>query len=193
MKHWEVQALVDFMYKGEVNVSQEEISTLLKAAEALQIRGLCGADRQQDSNAVSLPPETTLSDSGKLMLGHFFCKFVHYFLVGLFSIQYLCLGGRETPPAKRRKFPEQQPERREKQQPSVPTPKPANATPGPSVTSTPTSSSNDLAAVLGVPGPITASVTSAPFRETERNNSSKEAHSDEVVERVSALDVQIVL
>lgn len=64
MKHWEVQALVDFMYKGEVNVSQDEISTLLKAAEALQVRGLCGADRQQDSNAVSLPPETTVSDSG---------------------------------------------------------------------------------------------------------------------------------
>lgn len=67
MKHWEVQALVDFMYKGEVNVTQEEISTLLKAAEALQIRGLCGADRQQDSNAVSLPPETTVSDSGMFL------------------------------------------------------------------------------------------------------------------------------
>lgn len=76
MKHWEVQALVDFMYKGEVNVSQDEISTLLKAAEALQIRGLCGADRQQDSNAVSLPPETTVSDSGMFCFGDVYIHFL---------------------------------------------------------------------------------------------------------------------
>ena len=88
MKHWEVQALVDFMYKGEVNVSQEELNSLLVAAEALQIRGLCGSDqtstgnqqnsmRQQVSDeiripAVSLPHDTVLS-------------------------------GRETPPFKRRR------------------------------------------------------------------------------------------
>jgi len=76
MKHWEVQALVDFMYKGEVNVSQEELNSLLVAAEALQIRGLCGSDhssmgKQQSSPrqqvgenrlpAVTLPHDTVLS------------------------------------------------------------------------------------------------------------------------------------
>lgn len=37
---WQVQALVDFMYRGEVNVSQSGLQDLLKCAEALQIRGL---------------------------------------------------------------------------------------------------------------------------------------------------------
>jgi BTB/POZ domain len=37
MRFWEVRALVDFMYRGEVNVTQEELNSLLRAAEALQV------------------------------------------------------------------------------------------------------------------------------------------------------------
>jgi hypothetical protein len=37
IRPWEVQAIVDFMYKGEISVLQEQISSLIKTAEALQV------------------------------------------------------------------------------------------------------------------------------------------------------------
>ncbi|KAF2904819.1 hypothetical protein ILUMI_01355, partial [Ignelater luminosus] len=42
---WEVQAIVDFMYKGEISVGQEQLQSLIKAAESLQVRGLAHQDQ----------------------------------------------------------------------------------------------------------------------------------------------------
>lgn len=49
---WEVQAIVDFMYKGEISVVQEQLQSLIKAAESLQVRGLAnpfGVDKESTS------------------------------------------------------------------------------------------------------------------------------------------------
>jgi len=39
-----LEALLIFIYKGEVNIEQKNLPALLKAAETLQIRGLSGGD-----------------------------------------------------------------------------------------------------------------------------------------------------
>ncbi|XP_043206183.1 protein bric-a-brac 1-like isoform X2 [Amphibalanus amphitrite] len=59
----ELEALVHFMYHGEVNVTQEVIPGLLKAAEMLQIRGLCAApppsaNKQSSASTTSTPTST---------------------------------------------------------------------------------------------------------------------------------------
>lgn len=42
-QRWVVQAIIDFMYRGEISVPQERLSQLIQAGESLQIRGLIGA------------------------------------------------------------------------------------------------------------------------------------------------------
>lgn len=39
---WEIQAILQFMYHGEVCISQEGLPSLVKCAEMLQVKGLCG-------------------------------------------------------------------------------------------------------------------------------------------------------
>uniref|UniRef100_T1INN2 BTB domain-containing protein n=1 Tax=Strigamia maritima TaxID=126957 RepID=T1INN2_STRMM len=68
IRYCDLKAIVDFMYKGEVNVSQEQLSALLKTADALKVKGLaevtnqttkCLAEaQQQQPQPPSTPPVT---------------------------------------------------------------------------------------------------------------------------------------
>lgn len=51
IKWAELKAAVEFMYKGEINVSQEQIGPLLKVAEMLKIRGLAEVNSDQELTA----------------------------------------------------------------------------------------------------------------------------------------------
>ncbi|XP_031629855.1 longitudinals lacking protein, isoforms H/M/V-like isoform X9 [Contarinia nasturtii] len=49
VKFQELRAMMDYMYRGEVNISQDQLAALLKAAESLQIKGL--SDNRSGSSA----------------------------------------------------------------------------------------------------------------------------------------------
>ena len=40
----DLQAIMEFIYKGKVNVSQNQLASFIKTAEMLQIRGLSGEE-----------------------------------------------------------------------------------------------------------------------------------------------------
>ncbi|KAF0311805.1 Longitudinals lacking protein, isoforms H/M/V [Amphibalanus amphitrite] len=55
--HSELRALVDYMYRGEVNVCQDQLSSFIKAAESLKIKGLAdGSERRAPVSAPPSPP-----------------------------------------------------------------------------------------------------------------------------------------
>lgn len=55
-----MQALLEFMYKGEVHVSQKALESFLKAAESLQVKGLTAEHGRfnQPSNPTHPPPSS---------------------------------------------------------------------------------------------------------------------------------------
>jgi len=67
IKFQELRAMMDYMYRGEVNISQDQLAALLKAAESLQIKGLSesrGGSTQKNENIVQKQPVPVVSKSG---------------------------------------------------------------------------------------------------------------------------------
>lgn len=61
---------MDYMYRGEVNISQDQLAALLKAAESLQIKGLSD-NRSGGGNATQPKPDHhRVSMPGKLSGGY---------------------------------------------------------------------------------------------------------------------------
>lgn len=58
IQYCDLKAVVDFMYRGEINVSQDQITALLKVAEMLKIRGLTDVSGE---HAVLRTPEVRAS------------------------------------------------------------------------------------------------------------------------------------
>ncbi|XP_012261700.1 protein jim lovell isoform X6 [Athalia rosae] len=51
VKFKELKAMMDYMYRGEVNISQDQLAALLKAAESLQIKGLSESKSGSNCNS----------------------------------------------------------------------------------------------------------------------------------------------
>jgi len=50
IKYEEIQSILNFIYHGEVNVAQADLSSFLAVAEDLQVKGLSAAGQEQPSN-----------------------------------------------------------------------------------------------------------------------------------------------
>ncbi|XP_054720142.1 protein bric-a-brac 2-like [Uloborus diversus] len=53
MKYTELKAIIEFMYHGEVNVAQDQLSALMKTAETLRVKGLAEVTNEKSSSSVS--------------------------------------------------------------------------------------------------------------------------------------------
>ena len=61
VRYHEMKALLEFMYKGEVSVDQENLSSLLKVAEGLKIKGLAEVESSSSSSANTAAPSSSSS------------------------------------------------------------------------------------------------------------------------------------
>ncbi|XP_043240060.1 protein tramtrack, beta isoform-like isoform X11 [Amphibalanus amphitrite] len=52
----DLTAIVEFMYKGKVNVSQSQLASFIKTAEMLQVQGLSGGDDKDPPPSPAPPP-----------------------------------------------------------------------------------------------------------------------------------------
>nr|ABJ17042.1 IP14843p [Drosophila melanogaster] len=64
VKYQELRAMMDYMYRGEVNISQDQLAALLKAAESLQIKGF--SDNRTGGGVAPKPESSGHHRGGKL-------------------------------------------------------------------------------------------------------------------------------
>lgn len=55
MKYTELKAIIEFMYHGEVNVAQDQLSALMKTAETLRVKGLAEVTNEKQSASSDEP------------------------------------------------------------------------------------------------------------------------------------------
>ncbi|CAK9829397.1 Longitudinals lacking protein-like [Anthophora retusa] len=63
MKCNEIESLLKFMYQGEINIKQEDLSTFLKVAQTLQIRGLTTEDTSSTKSFSSLDSQLNVDSN----------------------------------------------------------------------------------------------------------------------------------
>jgi len=63
VRYHEMKALLEFMYRGEVSVDQDNLSSLLKVAEGLKIKGLAEVHEQKQQQQAAMAGLLTLQQS----------------------------------------------------------------------------------------------------------------------------------
>lgn len=63
----ELKAIVEYMYRGEISVAQEELTSLLRVAETLKIRGLSELNSDRHAAAAAAAAADDRSESSPLM------------------------------------------------------------------------------------------------------------------------------
>lgn len=61
VKFWEIKAILEYMYRGEVNVAQEQLGDLLKIAEVLNVKGLVKENSGESRESISRREESEIS------------------------------------------------------------------------------------------------------------------------------------
>ena len=61
LKVKDLDAIVDFIYNGEANIHQEDLDGFLALAEELQLKGLAGAEKEQDVLKENIPATKNLN------------------------------------------------------------------------------------------------------------------------------------
>ncbi|KAJ8963861.1 hypothetical protein NQ317_011012 [Molorchus minor] len=65
VKYFEIKAILEYMYRGEVNVAQDQLAALLKVAESLKVKGLVEEKNKgvKEQEPIDHSPSVTTSNS----------------------------------------------------------------------------------------------------------------------------------